>query len=155
AHECTSAWVAELRDRLVEVREVLLERDVVDVGLEVAAVGAAQEELHGLRPPGLDVAAGEHAAGHGVRVVAEEALPDVLEGRLRPLGDVGAHRLARLVGELEVVAAGLGAELALAAVQELRPAGLVEPVARVERDVDAQAEAVGGLEEALRELAPL
>src|SRR5438876_3927239 len=147
--------IAELRDRLVEVREVLLERDVVDVGLEVAAVGAAQQELHRLRPGRLDVAAAQHAPRNGLRVVAEEALPDLLERSIGVLRAVGVHRVARLVGQLEVVAARLRAELALAAVEELGPARLVEPVAGVERDVDAQAVPVCGGEEALGELAPL
>src|SRR5919202_1292305 len=147
--------VAELRDRLVEVREVLLDRHVVHVGLEVAAVDAAQEELHRLRPGRLDVAAAQDTTWHRRGVVAEEAHPDLLERRVRVLGAVGVHRVPTLVGELEVVAAGLGAELALAAVEELGPARLIEPVARVERDVDAQAVAVRRGGEPLRELAPL
>src|SRR2546423_8445159 len=42
--------VPELRDRLVEDPEVLLHPHVVDVRREVAAVDAAEQELHRLRP---------------------------------------------------------------------------------------------------------
>src|SRR5205085_12704629 len=67
--------VPKLHERLVEVGEVLAQRDVVDVGLEIPAVGALEEEMDGLRPRRLDVPPGENSAGHGIAVVAEEALP--------------------------------------------------------------------------------
>src|SRR5436305_12239477 len=44
AHTRRYRRVAELRDCPVEVREILLDRHVVDVGLEVAAVHAAEQE---------------------------------------------------------------------------------------------------------------
>src|SRR5712691_7109601 len=129
--------------------------NLVYVRLKIAAVLPLEQDLERLRPGRLDDPPRERAARDRIRVTAEEALVDLLERRAGPLLEVGAHPRRRLVGQLEVVPAGLRAELALAAVQELGPSLLAEAGARVERDVDREAVLPGGVQEALGELAPL
>src|SRR5439155_14049172 len=127
----------------------------VDVRLEVASVGALEQDLRSFRPRRLDVPPREIAARHGVRVVPEEAVPHIPERRLRMLREVRVHRLARSVRELEVVATGLRPELPLALVEEGRPARFVEAVGGVQGKVDPEPVFLRSLPEPVSELAPL
>src|SRR5262249_18069466 len=136
-------------------REVLGDLDVVLARSEVAAVVALEQQLDGARSGGLDDAPGERPAGDALRSLGEEAGEHLLVRRT-PMGlDPGPDPLAGLVGQLEEVAAGLGAELAAAAVEEGGPAGLVEAVGGIQRDVRTEPARRGRLREALGDLAPL
>src|SRR5207248_8114262 len=108
--------VTKSLDRLVEVRQVLLDSDVVGLRLEDAVVVACEEELARLRPDRLEVPRRERFSGDVVDGrTCEETRVQRLEARLRVL------LLERLGGRqqralpIEVIGARLRADRALAA----------------------------------------
>src|ERR1051325_3545009 len=121
-HALPVAYIPVSLNDLVDVAEILSDRDIVTVRFKDTVVVALEQNLAGLRPDGFEMTRGDALAGNFRCLPAVEALKNVFEARGPILEQVIMPRaIQQTPAVVQVVGARLRTDQRVAAIQKPVP----------------------------------
>jgi len=121
-HARPVAHITKSGDDLVDIAEILFDRNIVPVGFEYPIVMSFEQDLASFGADRLEMARGDAFSGNAGLLAMIEFGEYRIEGGSRVFDEiVGARPIQQAAALIEVVGARLGSDQPLAAVQEMIP----------------------------------